>query len=109
MKLVFSPKDSFESPILKLKPNKEKCVEMIELLLNQSNNEQGLVYVVFFRFKDEEEIPLTFFISSVEEYITQFIENNLDCSNWEDLTAYIFEFNSYSDAFNWGVEFQKEN
>jgi hypothetical protein len=109
MKLVFSPCYSEESPILKLNPNKEKCLEMIDELLKDSNNEQGLVYVVFFRFQDENEIPKTIFTSSINEYIIEFIENNLDCTNWKDLTLYIYEFTSYNNAFNWCVEFQKDN
>jgi hypothetical protein len=108
MKLVFSQHYSNESLVLKLKTEKDECLEMIEELISSSNNNQGFVYVTFLKFEGEENEQSTILTSEVEEFIIEFVETRLNCSNWKELMLCIFEFKSFKEAFEWCAELQKD-
>ena len=106
MKLVFSPHYANDSLVLKLKTEKDECLKMIEELISSSN--QGFVYVAFFKFEGDENEQSTILTSEVEEYIIDFVEARLDCSNWKELMLCIFEFKTFKEAFEWCAELQKD-
>jgi hypothetical protein len=111
MKFVFSKSNSIlDIPILKLKQDKEECLFFIEGCISESNNDKGLVYVVFLKFENEnvhEVEQRTILVSTDEIDISFFIDNCLDCSNWQDLTLYVFEFISYKEAFEYCLDLQE--
>jgi hypothetical protein len=111
MKFVFSKSNSIlDIPILKLKQDKEECLVFIDSCIAESNNNRGLVYVVFLKFENQnvkEVEQKTILVSSDEIDISFFISDRLDFSNWQDLTLYVFEFVSYKEAFEYCLDLQE--
>lgn len=85
--------------------DKEKALNDIDVWVGTKNLEES-VFVCFTNFIIKENGNYrneqhSFLVSHEHYDIMGFTEDQLDCTNWEDLDYAIFEFESYQDAFGY--------